>query len=112
MLEHIPFDEAVEAVKHIAKTVKPNGKLMVVGPCMDKAIATGQPETLLDAIRHHPDKPAHPWSHAWTPTEPLTVEVIEKAGFKAQVVSIESVVRPEWPNPSIALWQTAILFTN
>lgn len=110
VLEHIPFDTCVEAVQHIASTVCSNGPIMVVGPCIDKALATGQPEELLDAIRHHPERPQHPWSHAWTPTEQLTLEIMQKSGLTdVRVVPIWEVQKPEWPNPTTAGWQTAVI---
>ncbi len=109
VLEHIPLDVVVAAVQHIAYTVQPGGVIMFVGPCIDKAIATGQPETLLDQIRHHPEREPHPWSHAWTPTEALTLEVVREAGLSdVEAVPIDTVTRPQWPNPSIAPWQTAV----
>ena len=110
VLEHIPFDETVSAVQHIASTVAPGGAVMAVGPCINRALATGQPQWLLDAIRHHPDKPQHPWSHAWTPTEELTLEIMQESGLsEVHVVPIGTVQNPEWPNPSIAGWQTAVI---
>lgn len=110
VLEHIPLDLTISAVQHIAATVQTGGQVMVVGPCIDRAIATGQPESLLDAIRYHPDKPQHPWSHAWTPTEALTLEIMLKSGLSdVKVVPVGTVVRPEWPNPSTSGWQTAVI---
>lgn len=110
VLEHIPLDLTISAVQHIASTVKTGGRVMVVGPCIDRAIATGQPESLLDAIRYHPDKPQHPWSHAWTPTEQQTFDIMDAAGFiEVQIVPISTVTKPEWPNPSTSEWQTAVV---
>lgn len=83
---------------------------MAVGPCINRALATGQPQWLLDAIRHHPDVPQHPWSHAWTPTEELTLEIMQESGLeRVEVVPVGTVQHPEWPNPSIAGWQTAVI---
>lgn len=109
VLEHIPFDDTVAAVQHIAATVKPGGLVMAVGPCIERAIATGQPVTLLNAIRHNPDKPQHPWSHAWTPTEALTLEIMLESGLSAKIVPVETVLKPDWPNPSTSNWQTAVI---
>ena len=110
VLEHIPFDETVDAVLHIAYVVRPGSPIMVVGPCIERAVETGQPASILDAIRHNPDKPQHPWSHAWTPTEALTLEIMQASGLdKVEVLPIGSVDEPEWPNPSTAKWQTAVI---
>jgi predicted SAM-dependent methyltransferase len=109
VLEHIPMDLTVPAVQHIASTVAPGGPVMAVGPCINRALATGQPESLLSAIRHHPDRPQHPWSHAWTPTEGLTLQIMQESGLEdVKVVWIGKVQKPEWPNPSTAEWQTAV----
>jgi len=110
VLEHIPFDETIDAVVNIAYVVEPGSPIIVVGPCINRAEQTGQPESLLEAIRHNPDKPQHPWSHAWTPTEALTFEIMQASGLdKVEVLPISSVDKPEWPNPSIADWQTAVI---
>lgn len=109
VLEHIPFDVCVDAVRSIAAVVQPGGEVMVVGPCMERAVATGQPAKLLDAIRHHPDRPQHPWSHAWTPTEALTLQIMQESGLVGvEVLDISHVMRPRYPNPSNADWQTAV----
>jgi predicted SAM-dependent methyltransferase len=110
VLEHIPMENTVPAVQHIASTVAPGGAVMAVGPCIERAVALGQPQHILDAIRHHPDKPQHPWSHAWTPTEALTLQIMQQSGLeRVEVVPVGTVQRPEWPNPSIAGWQTAVI---
>ena len=109
VLEHIPLKDvftALRCVAHIAETV------MVVGPCLQKAIETDQPQSLLDAIMAPEILDAHPWSHKWTPTESLTFEIIEQAGFEPHIVDIKTVCPPEWPNPSTAEWQTAMWFTS
>lgn len=112
VLEHIPMNDVIPAITHIADTVEPGGQIMFVGPCIDRAIATDQPQSLLDAIRYDPLKPQHPWSHAWTPTEELTLELVQESGLSdVRVVPIASVSRPEWPNPSVAEWQTAVVGT-
>lgn len=109
VLEHlervVELPLAIRAIAYIAETV------MVVGPCIDKAIATDQPQSLLDAIRA-PEQPiGHPWEHKWTPTEELTRSAIQRAGYEPNIVNIKTVKRPEWPNPSTASWQTAMWFT-
>ena len=110
VLEHIPFDDTVDAVLSIATVVQPGSPIMVVGPCIDRAVATGQPESLLEAIRHDPSKPQHPWSHAWTPTEELTFQIMRDAGLEGvEVLPISQVDKPEWPNPSTSEWQTAVI---
>jgi predicted SAM-dependent methyltransferase len=108
VLEHIKWDDLASAIQNIAYIAE---KVMVVGPCMDKAETNGEPESLLEAIRARENPDDHPWGHKWTPTELLTVEAIMDAGFTPHVVSILTVKRPEWPNPSTSTWQTAMWFT-
>ncbi len=108
VLEHIPLKNVFTAIKNIAYTAE---KVMVVGPCLQKAIDSNQPQSLLDAIAAPDDIDQHPWSHKWTPTEELTYDIIKQAGFDPTIVDIKTVRRPEWPNPSTACWQTAMWFT-
>ena len=109
VLEHIPWDDLTVTIKQIAVIAT---KVMVVGPCMYKAVATKQPKSLLDSIRA-PEQPAgHPWEHKWTPTQELTEYAIRQAGYEPHIVNIKTVTRPEWPNPSTANWQTAMWFTT
>lgn len=111
VLEHIPFDETIDAVVNIAYVVQPGSPIMVVGPCIERAIETKQPVSILDAIRHDPDRTSqHPWGHAWTPTEALTFEIMQASGLdRVEILPIDSVDEPEWPNPSTAKWQTAVI---
>lgn len=110
VLEHIQWgqalEDAIDNLAYVAETV------MVVGPCMDKAIATNQPKSLLAAIEASPTPNDHPWDHKWTPTEALTAEAIRAAGYTPHIVDIATVTKPEWPNPSTACWQTAMWFTS
>lgn len=109
VLEHIPYDDldiALGCIAHAAQTI------MVVGPCMNKALASNQPPSLLDAIRA-PEQPAgHPWEHQWTPTEALTANAIILAGYEPHIVPVAEVRKPEWPNPTTAGWQTAMWFAS
>lgn len=109
VLEHIPLDQMNDVIQSIAYIAK---EIMIVGPCLDKAKETGQPKWLLDGIAAPDDIDAHPWSHKWTPTEELTFNLIKKAGYNPVIVDIGSVNQPEWPNPTVAPWQTAMKFTS
>ena len=109
VLEHIEWGEpltlAILAIAHTAE------KVMVVGPCIEKALATSQPQSLLDGIYAPTKIDQHPWSHKWTPTETSTAKAIRDAGYEPHIVNIKDVRKPEWPNPSTAAWQTAMWFT-
>lgn len=109
VLEHIRWSDLSYIIDNLAYVGE---KVMVVGPCIDKAIATDQPISLIDGIRAPEDIDFHPWSHKWTPTEELTIQAIREAGYEPNVVDIKTVRKPEWPNPSIACWQTAMWFSS
>lgn len=109
VLEHIPISKVISAVQCLAYIAE---DIMVVGPCLMKAAATNQPQSLLDAIMAPDQIDQHPWSHKWTPTEDLTREIIEQAGYETTIVDISTVKPPEWPNPSRAPWQTAMRFNG
>jgi hypothetical protein len=109
VLEHIHLNKikaALDAIAYIAEDI------MVVGPCLQKAADTDQPQSLLDGIMAPDDIDQHPWSHKWTPTEDLTFDLIKAAGYDPVIVDIRTVKKPEWPNPSIATWQTAMRFSS
>lgn len=113
VLEHINYSDVPKALRCIAEILLPGSPIMVVGPCIEKAEATGQPQSLIDGIRSDPATMNHPWAHSWTPTESLTLEAVRAAGLNdVSIVDIKTVKRPEWPNPSTASWQTAILATT
>lgn len=109
VLEHIEWgDELTCAIQSIAYVAQ---NIMVVGPCINRAMDTNQPQSLIDGIKKSEGEP-HPWSHKWTPTEELTYNAIKAAGFEPHVVEVGVVRPPEWPNPSRAAWQTAMWFMS
>lgn len=109
VLEHIRWRDLTEVLINIAYVAE---KVMVVGPCIDKAIMSNQPQSLIDGIRAPEQIDYHPWSHKWTPTEELTAKAIRDAGFSPNIVDIKTVKRPEWPNPTTACWQCAMWFVS
>jgi len=110
VLEHIDPERVVDAINKIAWTVEFGGQVMVVGPCIEKARATDQPQSLLDAIICNPETAHHPWAHSWTPTSKATLEFMQKSILEnVRYVDISLVKRPEWPNPSRAAWQVAVV---
>lgn len=83
---------------------------MAVGPCLYRAIATGQPRAILEAIVADPRQEPTGHGHAWTPTTDLTREALELGGLtNVATVPIVGVSKPAWPNPSTAAWQTAAM---
>lgn len=107
VLEHLPYERVPEAIAEILRVSTADVRLAVVGPCMDLALATQQPQWLLDQIVEHGTPPG---GHAWTPTAELTRAVLEASGLVAEQVHITQVAKPEWPNAnSWDDWQCAFL---
>ena len=107
VLEHLEWHSVPAALTEVRRVTRDRGTVMVVGPCIERAVKTTQPQWLLDAIVADPPGTG-PGGHAWTATEHLTVLAIQAAGLPAQAVPVASVDRPEWPNPSTAAWQCAV----
>lgn len=111
-LEHVPWEVMPSLLAEVRRVLVPGAVVAAVGPCIHLAIQTGQPPWLIDAILSDPrtvniQPGVH---HAWTPTEELTVAAMEWGGFTSvRAVPIAAVDRPEWPNPTTAPWQCAVL---
>jgi hypothetical protein len=105
VLEHIPWKQIPGALHELRRVARGDARIMVVGPCLDLAVRSGQPRWLLDAIVAHGDGPG---GHAWTPTAHLTRLALEAGGLpRVAPVPVAEVVPPAWPNPSRAEWQCA-----
>lgn len=108
-LEHLEWDAVPDALLEVRRVCAPGAVVMVVGPCVERAVKTKQPQWLLEAIVAH-------WGgapgagHAWTPTEMLTVQALESSKLFETVkpLPVYLVDWPEWPNPSLAEWQCAV----
>lgn len=118
LLEHLPFETAHEAVIEMRRVCAPDATLCFVGPCLDKAIATKQPQWLLDEIPRgwNAENDPEGFPHLWTATTPLTREVLERGGLsQIREVPITAVKLPEWPNtapafpPMVGMWQCSFL---
>lgn len=113
-LEHVPWPAIPTLLAEVRRVMAPGSTVAAVGPCIHLAVATAQPRWLLEAILSDPrtvdDQPGI--HHAWTPTEELTVVAMERGGFTdVRSVPVAAVDRPEWPNPTTAPWQCAVLAT-
>lgn len=109
VLEHILWEDLKEFWEMVAEVAAPGAEVMVVGPCILRAVETRQPESILTAILADPRTPGGGLGHAWTPTEALTVEAVGLGGLQdIEVLPVGEVRPPKWPNPSVAPWQTAV----
>lgn len=124
ILEHLKFELVPDAVRESLRVLKPTGTLCVVGPCMDKARATKQPQWLLDEIpagwdsdETNPQK-LEGFPHLWTATTALTRERLEAGGAKniREVPITEITLKNGWANTAesdpitgAGMWQCAFL---
>lgn len=111
VLEHLVWNRIPSALREIREVMAPGGTLMVVGPCILRAVATRQPTHILEAILSDPRESFDGHGHAWTPTEALTLEAVQTVFPDASLTSVSNVRKPEWPNPDTALWQCAVMAT-
>lgn len=112
-LEHLEWPSGLVSIGvELRRVCRPGAEVRVVGPAIDLAEQTDQPEWLLEAIRMDADwRTREPLgiAHAWTANVPLTVQAAELAGFTdVRVIPVQTVVPPEWPNASQAPWQVAL----
>lgn len=110
VLEHIEFTSVPRALREVRRVSQPSAHVAIVGPCMNRAIKTKQPEWLLEQIKAGGRKGQPGEDHLWTPTESLTLVCAISGGLlDTQIVPVSTVTRPEWPNPNTDPWQCAIL---
>jgi SAM-dependent methyltransferase len=114
VLEHLPYAQVPQVIAECWRVLAPGGSLAVVGPCIELAIRTGQPRWLLRDIIANPTPEMPGLGHEWTPTALLTLIAVQRGiGLPVtELVSVEEITPPMWPNPSLAPWQCAILATK
>lgn len=106
VLEHIPWDLLPVMLGELRRVLAPGATVAVVGPAIDLAVRTGQPEWLLRAIDTLGEGAG---GHKWVATEALTVEALAVVFPDAVPVPVTMFAPPRWPNPSTAPWQCAAL---
>lgn len=112
VLEHLPWPSLPAALTEIRRVLRPGGTVIAVGPCMERAVLTGQPPWLLRQIVNgeEPDRPGA--AHQWTPTELLTVLAMQTALDDVRPLAVAEVRLPDWPNRCIDPWQCAVAATR
>lgn len=125
LLEHLWPEELTPALCEVARLLKPGGVLMVVGPCIGKALdqaewalaarivgLSADQDSRLVGGGTRPLGSVEPWgpgSHKWVSTEALTARALRLVGFNPEIIDVAMVRQPEWPNPAPdAKWQTAM----
>ena len=118
ILEHLVWNELPSALKEIKRVMADGGILCVVGPCIEKALRTKQPEWLIENILKSETDDGTGFGHQWTATTLLTQVALETVFPKdsIQEVSIATIKKPEWPNAAESnprtgsgMWQCAFL---
>ena len=110
LLEHLEWDTIPEALTEVIRVAASGARVAVVGPCIERAVKSRQPQWLLDMIVAHEDeRPGE--GHAWTPTAMLTLMAMETVPWSdgPQLVDVATIDKPEWPNPTTVNWQCAVV---
>jgi predicted SAM-dependent methyltransferase len=108
VLEHLPLEAVVPALREVARVLDPRGVLCVVGPDCDRALAFDR-ETAADCLWG-----GHRWpgdEHRWACTEERLVRLVTEAMLPAMMgyaVPIAQ-VPDHWPVVSRIGWQCAVI---
>lgn len=108
VLEHVPWGMLPVMLGEVRRVLHHGAPLAVVGPDIDKAVETGQPDWLLRAIDTLGEGAG---GHKWVATEALTVDAMRTVFPNTRPVPVASIDAPDWPNVSTAPWQCAALAT-
>lgn len=107
-LEHIPYDDLPRLLKEVKRVCVSRATILVVGPCLDKAIAQRSPQWLLEQIAANPTPEMPGAGHEWSPTTDLTLRALRDGGLDDVVeIDVRTVTQPTWPNRVTATWQVA-----
>jgi hypothetical protein len=110
-LEHLEWESIPDALAEVRRVLCSDAQVVAVGPCIERAIRTNQPDWLLREICQGIEGPGR--VHKWTPTELLTRLALEQGGFvKVRPISLERTLRPRWPNTVPDPWQCALAARN
>lgn len=118
VLEHLPMDDVVPALREIRRVLKEDGRFFVVGPDFDRA--TTMAAAGLDDMRAAiwpgamDNEPWASWEgagHQWCATATNTLQLVRQI-FRDAVELPITEVDDFWPAPSrTELWQFAIAAT-
>lgn len=108
-LEHIEYDKIPTLLEEVQRVCDVSALVTVVGPCVDKARSTNQPEWLIEQIEANPTPEKPGIGHEWTPTTQLTIDALIAGGLEQVTeVPVATIMRPQWPNTADAPWQVAV----
>ena len=103
VLEHLPFDDIPGILGAVLAVCTAAVQIAVVGPAYELA-EIHAPELLYNIADRGETSPG---AHRWTATTALTRQALEDSGLAVLEVPVAAITRPEWPNPSTAVWQCA-----
>ena len=109
LLEHLAPEDVEKALRQMAAVLEPSGKLCIVGPDYDRAVADPaldptQLASIRDGARRWPGD-----EHLWVATEASTLEYVRKVFPDAKPADLTT-IDPIWPCPfRWVTWQTCIL---
>jgi SAM-dependent methyltransferase len=85
VLEHLALDRMADALAELMRVLKPGGKILAVGPDVDKAARLHRLGQITDerlaSDRAHDDGTGNPCLHQWDCTGPAVVKLLQAAGF-------------------------------
>ena len=105
VFEHVAWERLPMVLLEVARVLKSDGTLMVVGPDLDRAVE-GWP----DVVEEIKVGPAGDWpgaAHLWDCSETVMQQALVDAGFETTPLPIQA-VPSGWPVTSKIGWQFAI----
>lgn len=106
LLEHLPLDDVLAALREMRRVLHAGGQLCIVGPDYDRAVADF-PE-MVEII--WPGQPGayDGAGHQWCPTEANTLAFVRRVFPDARAVPIAD-LDEFWPAVSFLGWQFAVV---
>jgi predicted SAM-dependent methyltransferase len=106
--EHIDYNQLPALLKEIHRVAEDGAEVIFVGPDIDKAVLTSQPQWLLEAIVRN-EGPTPGTGHMWSSSEYMMLQMLNgQLDLNYEPYPIALTLRPDWANPSDAPWQYCI----
>lgn len=109
VLEHLPYEEAVEAIAETGRLLAAEGSILAVGPDVTRAASMVEEGTMTEAEFDLARHGAGRWpgdEHHWACDEAALIGLFIRAGYEAEPVNVATI--RGWPLSSRALWQCAV----